>query len=380
MIHWCEKYSIYIKPPSGGRMRGKMDKSRIIKMLLVLAVITIAAGGLLRMFQRNSMSLAEYEKLNGGQSGSEDNSDSAGTGVPGTGSEAFGAGSHGTGAGADISGTGSEASDADSNSADKESGSGPELSSETENLQGPAETVPPASTLIGASLNGSSRSEDRITYEEGFYYEPISDNLRRYITGVSYPGVQTPENTVDSDMDKAGTESAFIPEITLDELRYVHILHYDFDGNPAEGELICNEYIAQDLVEIFYELYCNEYRLEKILLIDEYDGDDVASMEDNNTSCFNYRVVAGSTHLSKHAYGLAIDVNPLYNPYVTYGKSGSMKVSPASGESYADRTLNFPYKIDEEDLCYKLFIRHGFTWGGNWNHSKDYQHFQKAKP
>jgi hypothetical protein len=101
-------------------------------------------------------------------------------------------------------------------------------------------------------------------------------------------------------------------------------------------------------------------------------------MEDNNTSCFNYRVVEGSTSLSKHAYGLAIDINPLYNPYITYENDGSLSVSPASAKAYADRSISFPYKIDENDLCYKLFTEHGFTWGGNWNSVKDYQHFQKA--
>ncbi|MBE5884387.1 MAG: M15 family metallopeptidase [Lachnospiraceae bacterium] len=201
--------------------------------------------------------------------------------------------------------------------------------------------------------------EQRITYEDAFYYEPLSDNLRRYITGVSFP-----------DADDL--------RISYDDLRYVHILHYDFDGNPAEGELICNATIAQDLVEIFYELYLNEYHLEKVRLIDEYDGDDTASMEDNNTSCFNYRVVEGTTSLSKHALGLALDINPLYNPYITYEEDGSEKVSPVAALTYADRDTSFPYKIDENDLCYKLFTERGFIWGGNWNSCKDYQHFQKS--
>lgn len=327
-----------------------MDKSKIIKMLILLIVITLAAGGFLRMFQRNSMSLAEYEKLNSGQ----DAENSMSTPEPAEAAPENGGNTP--------------------VSPDKLPGG-----DQAESPQTPEETAPPASLLTGAALNGTSQLEERVTYEEGFYYEPISDNLRRYMTGISYPGVQTSGDAAESEADAAaGTD--IIPEITPDELRYVHILHYDFDGNPAEGELICNEYIAQDLAEIFYQLYCNEYRIEKVLLIDEYDGDDIASMEDNNTSCFNYRVVAGSSSLSRHAYGLAIDINPLYNPYVSYGKDGSMNVSPASGEAYADRILSFPYKIDEEDLCYKLFIQHGFTWGGNWNHSKDYQHFQKAKP
>ena len=101
-------------------------------------------------------------------------------------------------------------------------------------------------------------------------------------------------------------------------------------------------------------------------------------MEADNTSCFNYRVVAGSDALSRHALGLAVDINPLYNPYVSYEEDGTQNISPASASAYADRSVHFPYKIDENDLCYKLFIQHGFTWGGHWNNVKDYQHFQKA--
>lgn len=197
-------------------------------------------------------------------------------------------------------------------------------------------------------------------YKE-FYSAPLTEDQKSYITGCSYP--DTEENLA----------------ITYDDLSYIHILHYDFEGNLAEGELICNNYIAQDLLDIFYQLYLNEYRLEKVTLIENYNGDDTLSMEDNNTSCFNYRVVDGSTKLSKHAYGLAIDINPFYNPYVTY-PNGKIRISPAGSEAYADRKADFPYKIDENDLCYKLFKEHGFTWGGDWNSSKDYQHFQKNLP
>ncbi|MGN1148891.1 MAG: M15 family metallopeptidase [Lachnospiraceae bacterium] len=209
------------------------------------------------------------------------------------------------------------------------------------------------------NTDANAMDDDRITYQTGFYYEPLSEEYKELITGVSYPA-----------------EGA--AEINYEDLRYVHVLHCDFDGNSSEGELICNKAIAQDLVEIFYELYLAEYRIEKIALIEDYDGDDNASMADNNTSCFNYRTVDGTDKLSQHAYGLAIDINPFYNPYVRYTKDGGQIVSPEGSEDYADRTSNFPYKIDTSDLCYRLFIEHGFTWGGNWNSSKDYQHFQKA--
>ncbi len=239
------------------------------------------------------------------------------------------------------------------------------------------------SNLLGASLNGTNCLEERFTYADSFYYEPLSDNLRRFITGISYPDMNSNMelSNTDNHADIQNTSSEqknSTLAITYDDLRYVHILHYDFNGDPIEGELICNEAIAQDMVEIFYELYRNEYRIEKVKLIDEYDGNDTTSMEDNNTSCFNYRVVENTSSLSKHALGLAIDINPLYNPYITYNKDGTSNVSPVAAMDYADRNKDFPYKIDEDDLCYKLFVEHGFTWGGNWNSCKDYQHFQKV--
>lgn len=203
---------------------------------------------------------------------------------------------------------------------------------------------------------------DRFTYAEGFFSEPLTDEIKERIMGISYP-------------EEGSTE------ITLDELAYLNVLYNDFEGGVQTGELICNEYIALDLLEIFEELYRSGYQFEEISLIDKYDGDDTLSMEHNNTSCFNYRIVDGTDHLSKHAYGLAIDINPFYNPYVVYNKDGTGEtyISPQGSEAYADRSKDFPYKIDENDLCYKLFIQHGFTWGGNWNSSKDYQHFQKVK-
>ena len=219
----------------------------------------------------------------------------------------------------------------------------------------------------------SSPSPERVSYKEGFYYEPLSNDLISYITGVSYPALPSEAS---EDALNVGEQN----DISYADLRYVHIIHYDFDGNLAEGELICHNSIAEDLVEIFYDLYASEYQIEKVTLIENYIGDDTASMADNNTSCFNYRVVDGTKSLSKHALGLAIDINPLYNPYIRYDKKGGQTVSPVEGEAYADRTVSFPYKIDPDDLSYRLFTEHGFTWGGNWNSSKDYQHFQKALP
>lgn len=196
---------------------------------------------------------------------------------------------------------------------------------------------------------------DRITYQPDFYYEPLSEDIRKRITGLSYK------------------EDCPVP---YDDLRYVSVLYVNFKGNTSVGELICNKAIAQDLVEIFYELYQADYQIEQIRLVDEYNADDVLSMQDNNTSCFNYRTVAGTNKISMHGQGLAVDINPFFNPYITY-QGGKECVSPTGAEAYADRSKPFAYKIDENDLCYQLFTERGFSWGGHWNHSKDYQHFEK---
>jgi hypothetical protein len=205
-------------------------------------------------------------------------------------------------------------------------------------------------------LEAESIEASRTTYQEGFYYEPLSEEVKTRITGISYP-----------------TDSL----VPYEDLRYVKVLHYNFDGILQEGELICNQAIAQDMVEIFYELYLANYKIAKMILIDAYGADDNLSMEDNNTSAFNYRVVSGTSRLSKHAYGLAIDINPMQNPFVDINEDGSLYSSPAGSDIYADRTVPFDHKIDEQDLCYQLFIEHGFIWGGHWNSYQDYQHFQK---
>ncbi len=225
----------------------------------------------------------------------------------------------------------------------------------------------------------SSSSPDRIVYKEEFYYEPLNEDVKARITGISYPVSESEASAMEIPVFNTLEDDA-VPAISYDDLSYLSVLYYDFNGEVQSGELICNKGIADDLAEIFYELYMNEYQIEKIRLVDEYDADDTASITDNNTSCFNYRVVDGTTTLSKHALGCAIDINPFYNPYVVYNKDGSGEtyISPPGSEIYVDRSKDFPYKIDENDLCYKLFKAHGFTWGGDWNSCKDYQHFQKV--
>lgn len=160
-------------------------------------------------------------------------------------------------------------------------------------------------------------------------------------------------------------------------LRYLHLLHYTGDGRIKLGEMICHKDIADDLTDIFRKLFEAKYPIENMQLIDNYGADDIRSMEYNNTTCFNYRTVAGSKKLSNHSLGKAVDINPLYNPYVKRRQDGTYKVSPEKGRQYADRTKTFKYKIDRNDLAYRLFKQHGFRWGGDYRSLKDYQHFEK---
>lgn len=161
------------------------------------------------------------------------------------------------------------------------------------------------------------------------------------------------------------------------DLRYIRVLYYGFDKKTHIGEMVVNRRIAKDICSIFYKLYCKKYPVEKMVLVDEYNAVDEDSMADNNTSSFNYRPVSGTTHLSKHSYGMAVDINPLYNPYI-HTINGKKVCEPVMGRKYLDRSKSFAYKIDKKDLCYKLFIKHGFTWGGSWKSVKDYQHFEKG--
>lgn len=187
-------------------------------------------------------------------------------------------------------------------------------------------------------------------------------------------------DTLSDALFRTMTESSYRhrPPVTRSELRYLRVLHHDGHGHVRVGEMVCHRAIARDLLEIFRELYKASYPIERMELVDRYGGDDERSMSANNTSCFNHRPVTGrKVTLSRHAYGMAVDINPLYNPYCKQRADGSWKVSPATATKYRNRVAQFPYKITRGDLLYRLFIQHGFTWGGGWKSCKDYQHFEK---
>lgn len=303
------------------------DKDKIIKALLTIAAIFIVVIVMSKLVQSNSLTLQEYAQQNPELTGQNtDKNDDY------------------------------ENDSKDSSSEEASKSAADEL---TGNLQN-EDTIQTISTLVGASLNGDTMEESRFSYTESFYREDLSEDLQEYITGVSFP----------ANADELG--------LSADDLQYVHILCYGFDGKLAEGELICHEYIAQDLLEIFYELYRNEYRIGKVTLLETYDGNINAAWADNNSFCLGYTGETTKDNVSKHTLGLAVDINPLYNPVVGFDSEGNEAVTPAEAISYAERDKSFPYKITEADLCYKLFSEHGFTWGGNSNSEKAYMQFRKA--
>lgn len=198
-------------------------------------------------------------------------------------------------------------------------------------------------------------AQDTLRYEDYlFISQPVPFKVQARMAGKSMPDHAT---------------------ISYKSLRYLTLPYYDFNGEIQEGEMVCNESIALDLLDIFRTLFAAQYQICSIRLIDDFNADDETSMRANNTSCFCYRTIAGSKTLSRHAMGMAVDVNPLQNPYV----DGPI-VQPATATEYADRTKDFPHKIDAHDLCKRTFVAHGFLWAGSWpTVAKDYQHFEKRK-
>lgn len=217
----------------------------------------------------------------------------------------------------------------------------------------PVTPVPEPTALPDPFVDGMARE----TLREGFYSVALNDALKERITGLSYP---------------APPADCLVP---YEALRYLRIRYVDFSGAEQEGELIVNERLAPEVLEIFAALYDARYPLSSVRLVDDFGqpGDDTRSMEADNTSAFCYRSVAGSEKLSRHSYGAAIDINPMRNPYIR--PDGS--IVPENGAAYADRSADFPGRIDEDDLCYRLFTERGWEWGGHFKTSKDYQHFSK---
>lgn len=160
--------------------------------------------------------------------------------------------------------------------------------------------------------------------------------------------------------------------VAFNRLRLIHLSYWGFDQRSHQGVLIVNAQLTRDVITVFKALYDQRFPIERMQLIEQFDGNDERSMLANNTSAFNCRAVTGMPGLfSQHSYGRAIDINPLLNPYVK-GKS----ITPPQGKRYFEER-DYPGKITKDSVIYREFTRLGWDWGGNWLDVQDYQHFEK---
>ena len=162
--------------------------------------------------------------------------------------------------------------------------------------------------------------------------------------------------------------------VAVEDLRLVTLTYWDFGGRVKTGELVVHGDQAHDVVQVMGTLFDVRFPIERMELVDEYGGDDDRSMEANNTSAFNCRFVEGSRRWSEHAYGRAIDINPVQNPLV----EGSGRISPPGGAAYTDRSHRRPGMVFGDDRVVGAFLAIGWEWGGNWSSSKDFQHFSET--
>ena len=180
----------------------------------------------------------------------------------------------------------------------------------------------------------------------------------------------TEEVIIDSDMTfEEAIFGSNAPQNILAEQVLLNVEYYSFDNKLHRGQVVVNKAVADDIVEIFEIIKQTKFPLAKVIPIVKYGWSDSASMADNNTSAFNYRVVAGTKKLSNHAFGKAIDFNPMQNPY----RSKSGRLSP-KGSSYNPKVAG---TLTQDNVIVKKMIEKGWTWGGNFKTIKDWHHFDK---
>ena len=167
--------------------------------------------------------------------------------------------------------------------------------------------------------------------------------------------------------------------VGLSDLRYIRLSYYDFNGKSRTGELVVHKSAAKDIVAVFKELYGMKYPVRGMRLVSDFGGNDWRSIEADNTSAFNCRPATGSKKWSKHAYGRAIDINPIENPYIA--RSG--RIAHNASQRYRKRVHREDNRaaeravLIESDKAIAIFRKYGWKWGGDWTGAKDYQHFFK---
>ncbi|MCX5709180.1 MAG: M15 family metallopeptidase [Candidatus Omnitrophica bacterium] len=183
---------------------------------------------------------------------------------------------------------------------------------------------------------------------------------------------------IDCDISLSTALRKYSPPEFKRRQRLIDVLYYSFDGKIHKGQLVIDERLAPDIREVFKVALDTRLPIQSVIPISDdrfyrngkWNSDD-QSMLANNTSAFNYRTATGSRVLSNHAYGFAIDINPVQNPYF----KGRVVLPP--GAVY---DTSRPGTLYEGSPVVKTFKRLGWTWGGNWKTLKDYQHFEKVLP
>ena len=158
-----------------------------------------------------------------------------------------------------------------------------------------------------------------------------------------------------------------------EQLRRVEVNYVGFDGQTHRGELVVHRDVVGDVIAIFEQLQRMAYPIAKMQTVDHYPGaEDELSMEDDNTSAYNCRPLPGSNTPSLHAFGRAVDVNPLINPYI----DSKGNIEPKTAAPYLDRNRTDPGLLHAGDPAVCAFTDRGWRWGGDWRTPKDYQHFE----
>jgi hypothetical protein len=206
----------------------------------------------------------------------------------------------------------------------------------------------------GTSGSGASGNPDRVGGDSPRFrgrIEPIDRRTRERMSGVSW---------------RPGCPVGFA------DLRLLTVTHWDFKGQPRSGRLVVHREEARGMRRAMRSLFRLRFPIRRMRLVDAYGADDHRSMAADNTSAFNCRTVAGQPGVwSEHAFGRAIDVNPIENPYVT--ESGY--VSPPAGAPYARRSRHATGMIHRRGPVVAVLAAIGWEWGGNWAWPKDFQHF-----
>jgi hypothetical protein len=159
--------------------------------------------------------------------------------------------------------------------------------------------------------------------------------------------------------------------VALSGLRLVTMTYRGFDHKVHKGRLVVNAAVTGKLILVFRKLFAVHYPIRRMVPVDAYHGSDFASIQADNTSAFNCRDATGSSSWSEHAYGLAVDLDPCENPYVTAGGYEAHKRC----RKYVDRSLHDPGVVHAGDKAVRAFVSVGWGWGGTWEGARDYQHF-----